>query len=852
MDDRATDVVVTPFNEFLIAGFTNSHTGPVQNYDAFLLKLDQSGNMIWQKRIGGSKDDDISKVLVLRNGNYIAMGTTKSFQNPNGNFFAILFDSAGNILNQRELHMEAASHVGTIDVTSIIEVDNGDLAFCGNANGINTDVGQPLNAVFNIVGLMDQNLELKWFERMRLYYAESGYPIKGMVATKSSLITIITNGVVRFSLKDGYQIGMQKQFQFLDAFNTIERNGNRIIIFSTNHRLILDTNTNLISTHRIGNYLSNYNENMLRKADENGNLIWSYLFPHPNPNLRVIANSQLTIDKGVVAVGTLQDDEHNFAEPHDVFLYRTDPHGRINECPRSAYLNVEIPVTPEIWELYMRRYQLTTVRWTPQFIINPLNFSITDICHNNCQIFDLSGKDTLCNFRDTLIFSVKKNPGCLAMTDWDYDSSLVKIIRINDSSLAFVGKKEGKFKLRASSTIGCQILQDSVDVNIFGSPPTLNLGPDVELCMVKSYKLNARTGFKTYLWSDGTTDSSLTVVAAGRYFVETKDYCGKIYRDTVNVTESPNISFEVGPDQKKCNEDSLNLIAPSGFTNYRWMPDYNIHGSNSSTAKVFPSIDTIYTITAERGNGCIVKDSIRIRVNHSEKIDLGIDTSLCRGDSLILDAGNNFNEYRWNNGSTSSIIVVKEKGNYTVTATDVNGCSSRDELILHAINEFPKIDLGPDTSYCKNQTFELVVRTGYHKYEWSNNLTSSTIPIHSPGNYWIKVTSKEGCVSRDTIHLTEKECLKGVFFPNAFTPNSDRTNNIFKPVVHGNLVSFYLVIYNRWGQKVFETRDAKRGWDGRLNGRQQDSQAFIWTAQYKFAGNTEKTETIKGSLMLIR
>ena len=853
-DDRATDVVVTTFNEYLVAGYTNSETGTNenQNYDALLIKLNQSGNIIWQKRIGGSKDDDITKLLVLKNGNYIAMGTTRSFQNPNGNFFAILLDSAGNILNQRELNMMAESHVGTINVASIIELDNGDLAFCGNANGINTDVGQPLNAIFNIVGLMDRDLELKWFERTRLYYAESGYPMKGMVATKSSLIIIISNGVVRFSLKDGSMVGMHKHFQFLDGFNTIERNGNRIIIFSDNQRLILDTNINIISTHRIGGYISNYKENMLRRVDENGKLIWSYLFPHPNPNLRVIANSQLTIDKGVIAVGTSQEDETNFAEPHDVILYRTDSLGRISECPRSAYLNVEIPITPEIWELYMRRYHLTTGRWPMQIPVNALNFSVADICNNNCQTFDLSGKDTLCNFRDTMIFNVKKNPGCIAMTDWDYDSSLVRIIRINDSSLAFVGKKEGKFKLRANSIIGCQILQDTVDVNIFGSPATLNLGPDVELCMVKSYKLNARKGFKSYLWSDGSTDSTLTINAAGSYFITTTDFCGKQYRDTVIVTESPNVNFDIGSVMKKCNDDTLVIRASPAFTNYRWAPDYNIFGTNSRDVMLFPFVDTSYTVTAERGNGCIVMDTIHINVNHSPKIDLGRDSSFCNGDSLVLNAGNGFIQYEWNTGATSSNIIVKERGMYSVMATANNGCISKDELQIQSVYALPRVDLGPDTVYCRNDRFELIAPAGHAIYHWSNNLSGSTISVNSPGTYWVKVTSKDGCLSSDTMTLTTKECLKAVFFPNAFTPNNDRTNNTFKPVVHGNLVSFYLVIYNRWGQKVFETRDAKRGWDGTLKGKQQDSQAFIWTAQYKFEGNNEKTETIKGSLMLIR
>ena len=850
-DDRGTDVAVTPFNEYLIAGYTNSETGINENYDALLIKLNQSGNIIWQKRIGGSKYDDITKLLVLRNGNYIAMGTTKSFQNPNGNFFAILLDSAGNILNHRELNMMAASHIGTIDVTSIIELDNGDLAFCGNANGINTDVGQPLNAIFNIVGLMDQNLELKWFERLRLYYAESGYPIKGMVATKNSLITIISNGVVRFSLKDGLQFGMQKHFQFLDAFNTIERNGDKVIIFSENHRIILDTNINLISAYRIGNYFSNYKENMLRKTDENGKLIWSYLFPHPYPNLRVIANRQLTNDNGVVAVGSFYEDENNPALPHDVFLYRTDPDGKISECPRSAYINVEIPVIPEIWELYMRRYPLTTVRWPAPLSVTTLNFSIVDICNSNCQAFELSGSDTLCNLKDTLTLSITKNKNCIAMTDWEYDTAFIRVIKMNDTTLGFVGKKQGSFKIRARASTGCQVLQDSLVINIFSSPPTVNLGPDVELCMVKSYKLNAGKGFKSYLWNDGSSDSTLTVTAAGKYFVTATDYCGKQYRDTVTVIESPNVKLNIPSDLRKCNADTLAIIASFDYTNYRWTPNYNIFGTNSNAVYLFPFIDTTYYVTAEKGNGCIVMDTIRITVSNSPQVNLGKDSSFCSGDSLTLNAGIGFADYKWNTGASTQSISVKESGKYSVIATHSNGCISRDEIIVPFVYPIPIVNLGPDTTYCKNERFELIAPSGNAKYEWSNNLISSIIQINSPGMYWVKVTSKDGCIGRDTINLNVKECLKGVFFPNAFTPGN-RSNNTFKPIVHGNLISFHLVIYNRYGQKLFETRDPKIGWDGTINGKPQASSSFVWTAQYKFTGDNEKTETVKGSLVLIR
>ncbi len=850
LDDRATDVVVTPFNEYLVAGLTTSETGIAENYDAFLIKLDQYGNMIWQKRIGGTRYDDFSKLLVLRNGNYVAMGTTKSNANVNGNFFILQFDTAGNILYQRELNMLADSHIRAINITSLLELEDGNIAFCGNAEGINTDVGQPLNATFNIVGIVDATLELKWFQRMRLYYAESGMPMNGMVATKSSLVAIISNGILKISIKDGYLIGMQKHLQFLDEFKTIERNGDKLILFSNDHRAILDTNFNLISTHRIGFSPGNYRGNLLRRTDMNGNLIWSYLYPHTSPKSRIIGKSQLTIDKGLIAVGTAKEDEDNFLEPNDVFLIRTDSMGRITECPRSGYIYEAAAVTPQIWELYMRYYPLQTGRYFPQVVSTPLHFSILDVCNNICQNFKLTGRDTLCNLNDTLTLTLSKNRECIAITEWDYDSSLVRIIKLNDTSLALVGKKQGVIKVRARSAVGCQILQDSILLNIFASPPTLNLGSDVELCMVKSYKLNAGKGFKSYLWSDGSSDSTLTVTAAGIYFLATTDYCGKQYHDTVNVTESTGSNFDIGADLNKCNDDSLAITAPSGFTNYKWTPDYNIVGINSPTAKLFPSVDTTYKITAEKGNGCIVMDSIFVKVNHSPIIDLGKDSSLCKGDSLVLNAGNGFIQYLWSNGAASPSITVKDKGTYSIVATDINSCVSKDELVVQSVFALPNVNLGPDTIYCKNERFELIAPAGQAKYEWSNGLTSSIIQINSPGNYWVKVTSRDGCISRDTVSLAAKECLKGVFFPNAFTPNNDRTNNSFKPVVHGNLESFYFVIYNRYGQKVFETKDPKRGWDGTINGKQQASAAFIWTAQYKFTG--EKMETIKGSLVLIR
>ncbi|MBL0135725.1 MAG: gliding motility-associated C-terminal domain-containing protein [Chitinophagaceae bacterium] len=75
-------------------------------------------------------------------------------------------------------------------------------------------------------------------------------------------------------------------------------------------------------------------------------------------------------------------------------------------------------------------------------------------------------------------------------------------------------------------------------------------------------------------------------------------------------------------------------------------------------------------------------------------------------------------------------------------------------------------------------------------------------------------------------------------------------NNTFKPIVYGVLENFYMAIYNRYGQKVYETTDATKGWNGQINGQQQGTNTFVWTARYKFVGQVMKVD--KGTVTLVR
>jgi gliding motility-associated-like protein len=92
--------------------------------------------------------------------------------------------------------------------------------------------------------------------------------------------------------------------------------------------------------------------------------------------------------------------------------------------------------------------------------------------------------------------------------------------------------------------------------------------------------------------------------------------------------------------------------------------------------------------------------------------------------------------------------------------------------------------------------------------------------------------------------------MKGFYIPTAFTPNNDGTNDLFRPMLFGNVIKYNFIVYNRWGQIVFQTSDLNKAWDGNYKKLQQESDVYIWTCSYQFEGEQIKTE--QGTVTVIR
>ncbi len=118
--------------------------------------------------------------------------------------------------------------------------------------------------------------------------------------------------------------------------------------------------------------------------------------------------------------------------------------------------------------------------------------------------------------------------------------------------------------------------------------------------------------------------------------------------------------------------------------------------------------------------------------------------------------------------------------------------------------------------------------------------------VLQPGLYSVMV--RDSCsAAADEIIIKEGIC--NIYFPTAFTPNNDSKNDVFKIIGAPDVSEYHLVVYNRWGQLVFETTDPAKGWNGSINGRLQTIGIYLWQCNFKKSGNARY---MKGTVALLK
>jgi len=225
-------------------------------------------------------------------------------------------------------------------------------------------------------------------------------------------------------------------------------------------------------------------------------------------------------------------------------------------------------------------------------------------------------------------------------------------------------------------------------------------------------------------------------------------------------------------------------------------------------------------------------------------LDLGNDTLLCDGSSILLDATYPGATYLWNDGSTAATLTAAQTGTYWVEVF-AGSCSERDTVVVDHLNP-PSIDLGPDVEICqeKEVLLELSANT-VGNILWSDGSSALSMTTSLVGDHWVSVANACGSHS-DTIQISMGECLEDIYIPNAFSPNGDGINDFFYPVYDSNVQEIILEIFDRWGTLIHTIRSDP--WDGTRNGKELPNGVYVW----KMNSTLKGAEVRIGHITLIR
>ena len=276
--------------------------------------------------------------------------------------------------------------------------------------------------------------------------------------------------------------------------------------------------------------------------------------------------------------------------------------------------------------------------------------------------------------------------------------------------------------------------------------------------------------------------------------------------------------FTLGNDTSLCEQQQLVYSFNLAAANYTW-------NTGSTQAQQVITQPGIYWLEVSQ-QGCLKRDSVSVLYKPIPQVSLGNDTTLCEGVSYLLNAISSSNvTYTWQNNNTAATYVVQAPGKYWVRVL-LNGCANADTVnITYKLK--PAFDLGgSDTTICKGQPLLLQAAVnGNANYKWQNGSTGSSFNVTAPGDYEVTVTNECG---EKSDKITVKEGLCVLKMPNAFSPNHDGVNDVFRIKNPWYIREFHMVIYNRWGEKVFESFDPNKGWDGNYNGIAQSTGEYIW------------------------
>ena len=402
------------------------------------------------------------------------------------------------------------------------------------------------------------------------------------------------------------------------------------------------------------------------------------------------------------------------------------------------------------------------------------------------------------------------------------------------------GLAAGLYSISVADSNGCTesimiIVNGTNSLSTIASstPVTCNGGNDGTAIVAA----NGGTTPFSYLWSNGDTTALADSLSSGKFYVTVTNANGCSAIDSVTLSQPPPISYTITSDTIICSGDTIMLTATGGQS-YLWSS-----GQNTSSILIAPTCalgincNIPYSVGLFDPIGCVTTATVNITVISEINAIISGDTNICLGKFALLSSYGATN-YVWSTGSTNNSITVYPILSTVYSVTSSNSCFSDSDSLKVNVS-YIDVSVSNDTTILMGESASLFSAGGI-SYLWDpvQNLSCYTCsdPVASPisnTTFTVSITDVNGCSGMDTVMISV-DSTKSVFVPNVFSPNGDGQNDALFVMGKG-IVKMNLTIFDRWGEKVFESDNKNRGWNGiSSEGFQMNSGVYVYYFSVEF------------------
>jgi len=359
-------------------------------------------------------------------------------------------------------------------------------------------------------------------------------------------------------------------------------------------------------------------------------------------------------------------------------------------------------------------------------------------------------------------------------------------------------------------------------------------------------------------------------LGGGSYTIHLKDTNGCV-RDTTVVLDNPaKLAIAVTIEDAKCYGDAngkVHVTVLSGNPQYTYQFGSSTVVGPTGGSYTFSNLSAQQnrTLTVIDSRGCRIDTLLNINQYPALLLDVKGADIACYGDrtgTIDLTAAGGKAPYKYTvNGTgygSDGHIPNLPSGYYQVQVTDSNNCTVNKTIDLRQPDAPISISIDKEDVNCMGigqdgwAVASITGGTAPYAYRWSFNPSLQQLKADSlgTGKYYFAVTDANNCKDSVAFEIDEKGCC-AMFVPNAFSPNGDNNNDRFKVLTDGNIDMFDLSVFNRYGERVFNTSIYEKGWDGDYKGEKAEIGTYFYTVKYRCL-ISKQIKFLKGDVILLR